>query len=130
MLPATAGMIATMTVDVALLAASAPEGFALATDVAEYLVRQGVVFRDAHEAVGRLVVWCTDHGWDLHEVSDADLAALDPHLTPDIRSVLSVSGALEARTTPGGTAPVRVAEQLAAVRAELSGRRTWAAHRV
>ena len=129
-LPATAGMIATMTVDVALLAASAPEGFALATDVAEYLVRQGVVFRDAHEAVGRLVVWCTDHGCDLHEVSDADLAALDPHLTPDIRSVLSVAGALEARATPGGTAPVRVAEQLAAVRAELSGRRSWAARRV
>ena len=81
--------------------ASAPEGFALATDVAEYLVRQGVVFREAHEAVGRLVVWCTEHGCDLHEVSDADLAALDPHLTPDIRSVLSVAGALAARSTPG-----------------------------
>ena len=100
-LPATAGMIATMRVDVDLLAASASEGFALATDVAEYLVRQGVVFREAHEAVGRLVVWCTEHGCDLHEVSDADLAALDPHLTPDIRSVLSVAGALEARSTPG-----------------------------
>jgi argininosuccinate lyase len=128
-LPATAGMIATMTVDVDLLAASAPEGFALATDVAEHLVRQGVVFREAHEAVGRLVVWCTEHGCDLHEVSDTDLAALDPHLTPDIRSVLSVAGALEARSTPGGTAPVRVAEQLAAVRTLLAARRAWAAHR-
>jgi argininosuccinate lyase len=97
--------------------------------VAEYLVRQGVVFRDAHEAVGRLVVWCTEHGCDLHEVSDDDLAALDQHLTPDIRSVLSVSGALEARSTPGGTAPVRVAEQLADVRSELARRRVWAAHR-
>jgi argininosuccinate lyase len=128
-LPATAGMIATMRVDIDLLAASAPEGFALATDVAEYLVRQGVVFREAHEAVGRLVVWCTEHGCDLHEVSDANLAALDPHLTPDIRSVLSVSGALEARSTPGGTAPSRVAEQLAALRTELSARRAWAAQR-
>jgi argininosuccinate lyase len=128
-LPATAGMIATMWVDVDRLEASTPEGFALATDVAEYLVRQGVVFRDAHEAVGRLVVWCTEHGCDLHEVSDDDLAALDPHLTPDIRSVLSVQGALEARSTPGGTAPVRVAEQLAAVRSELAQRRVWAAHR-
>jgi argininosuccinate lyase len=128
-LPATAGMIATMRVDADRLEASAPEGFALATDVAEYLVRQGVVFRDAHEAVGRLVVWCTEHGCDLHEVSDGDLAALDPHLTPDIRSVLSVQGALEARSTPGGTAPVRVAEQLAAVRSELAQRRVWAAHR-
>ncbi|MDX6202325.1 MAG: argininosuccinate lyase [Frankiales bacterium] len=128
-LPAMAGMIATMRVDVERLESSAPEGFALATDVAEYLVRQGVVFRDAHEAVGRLVVWCTEHGCDLHEVSDDDLAALDQHLTPDIRSVLSVSGALEARSTPGGTAPVRVAEQLADVRSELARRRVWAAHR-
>jgi argininosuccinate lyase len=128
-LPATAGMIATMRVDVDRLEASTPEGFALATDVAEYLVRQGVVFRDAHEAVGRLVAWCSEHGCDLHEVSDADLLALDPHLTPDIRSVLSVQGALEARSTPGGTAPVRVAEQLVEVRAELARRRVWAAHR-
>ncbi len=128
-LPATAGMIATMRVDVERLASSTPEGFALATDVAEYLVRQGVVFREAHEAVGRLVVWCTEHDCDLHEVSDEDLAALDPHLTPDIRSVLSVAGALQARATPGGTAPAMVEAQLAAVRTELAGRRAWAAHR-
>ncbi len=58
-LPATAGMVATMRVDTERLAGSAPEGFALATDVAELLVRNGVAFRDAHEAVGHLVVWCT-----------------------------------------------------------------------
>jgi argininosuccinate lyase len=129
-LPAVAGMIATMRVDTQLLADSTPEGFALATDVAEYLVRKGVVFREAHEAVGRLVVWCTEHRCDLHEVSDDDLSGIDPHLTPDIRDVLTVEGALAARDTPGGTAPSRVTAQLQAVRAELLERRTWAAQRV
>jgi argininosuccinate lyase len=57
-----AGMIATMTVHGDVLEASAPTGFALATDVAELLVENGVAFRDAHEAVGHLVVWCTVHG--------------------------------------------------------------------
>ncbi len=90
LLPAVTGMIATMRIDVDRLAAAAPEGFALATDVAEDLVRRGVPFREAHEAVGRLVAWCAQHNCDLHDVDDAQLAELSPHLTPEIRSVLSV----------------------------------------
>jgi argininosuccinate lyase len=128
-LPAMAGMIATMRVDTARLAESTPQGFALATDVAEYLVRKGVVFREAHEAVGKLVVWCTEHDCDLHEVSDDDLPRIDGHLTPDIRDVLTVEGALRSRDTPGGTAPVRVAAQLEAVRTELAQSRAWASRR-
>ena len=58
LLPAVTGMISTMRIDTDRLAAAAPEGFALATDVAEDLVRRGVPFREAHEAVGRLVAWC------------------------------------------------------------------------
>ena len=64
------------------LEAAAPAGFSLATDVAEFLVRQGVPFRDAHEAVGHLVVWCLSHDVGLEDVSDADLALISPHLTP------------------------------------------------
>jgi argininosuccinate lyase len=126
-LPAMAGMISTMRVNADRLAAAAPLGFALATDVAEYLVRQGVPFREAHEAVGHLVVWCTVHGCELGEVSDADLAGISPYLSPRVRSVLSVSGALAARSGQGGTAPQRVAEQLAALRAEVEAQRGWAA---
>jgi argininosuccinate lyase len=125
-LPAMAGMIATMTVHGEVLEASAPTGFALATDVAELLVKQGVAFRDAHEAVGQLVVWCTTHDRTLDQVSDDELAAVSPHLTPDVRSVLSVRGAIAARDGHGGTAPVRVAEQLAAVRTELADQLAWA----
>ena len=126
-LPAMAGMIATLRVNADRLAAAAPQGFALATDVAEYLVRQGVPFREAHEAVGHLVVWCVVNGCELDAVPDEDLARISPHLTPQVRSVLSVTGALAARSGHGGTAPERVAEQLADLRAEVAVHRAWAA---
>jgi len=126
-LPAMAGMIETLRVNADRLAAAAPQGFALATDVAEYLVRQGVPFREAHEAVGHLVVWCVVNGCELDAVPDEDLARISPHLTPQVRSVLSVTGALAARSGHGGTAPERVAEQLADLRAEVAVHRAWAA---
>ena len=126
-LPALAGMTATMTVHADVLERTAPEGFALATDVAEKLVRDGVPFREAHEAVGALVAWCTRHGRELHEADDDELAALSPHLTPDVRTVLDVRGAIASRSGAGGTAPARVAEQLAALRADLAAQAQWAA---
>ena len=126
-LPALAGMTATMTVHADVLEASAPLGFALATDVAELLVRNGVPFRDAHEAVGHLVMWCTAHGRQLDEVSDRQLADISPHLTPQVRSVLDVRGAIASRAGHGGTAPVRVAEQLEALRVLVADHQRWAA---
>jgi argininosuccinate lyase len=125
-LPAMTGMIATMTVHADVLEASAPLGFALATDVAELLVRNGVPFREAHEAVGHLVVFCTVNERELHEVSDAELAHVSAHLTPDVRSVLDVRGAIASRRGHGGTAPERVAEQLEALRLEVDAHREWA----
>src|SRR5207237_3831331 len=113
LLPAVTGMIATMRVDTDRLALAAPDGFALATDVAEDLVRRGVPFHEAHEAVGRLVAWCSAHNCDLSDVSDEQLQEISPQLSPDVRAVLSVRGALAARSARGGTAPDRVVEQLA-----------------
>ncbi|MGZ4596662.1 MAG: argininosuccinate lyase, partial [Actinomycetes bacterium] len=111
-LPALAGMVATLHVRDERLSAAATTGHALATDVAEWLVRGGVAFRDAHEISGRLVRWCDDHECELWDVGDEDMQSIDSRLTPDVRSVLSVRGALEARSTYGGTAPSRVAAQL------------------
>jgi argininosuccinate lyase len=128
-LPAMAGMIATMTVHAEVLEASAPLGFALATDVAELLVREGVPFREAHEAVGQLVQFCTAQGRDLHEVTDAELADLSPHLSAGIRAVLDVRGAIASRQGHGGTAPVRVGEQLEVLTIEVASHRQWAASR-
>jgi argininosuccinate lyase len=126
LLPAVTGMISTMRIDTDRLAAAAPEGFALATDVAEDLVRRGVPFREAHEAVGRLVAWCAAHSCEMQNVEDAQLKEISSHLTPDVRAVLSVRGALAARSARGGTAPERVAEQLGEVRSQIERQRAWA----
>lgn len=125
-LPALAGAVATMTVRGDRLAAAAPAGYTLATEVADWLVRRGVPFREAHEITGTLVARCAGRGVALDEVSDADLAAVSPHLTPEVREVLSVGSALAARTTPGSTGPGPVADQLALVSKELDGWRDWA----
>jgi argininosuccinate lyase len=121
LLPAFAGMVATLTFDEERMAALAPEGFSLATDVADWLVRRGVPFREAHEISGALVRFCEERGLALDEPSDADYAAIDTRLTGEVRSVLTVGGSIAARDQRGGTAPERVAEQLgeltAAVRA-------------
>jgi argininosuccinate lyase len=125
-LPAMSGMIETMTIDTDRLSDTAADGFALATDVAELLVRRGVPFRDAHEAVGELVAWCDAKGVGLNDVPDETLAAISPHLTVDVRDVLSVQGALEARAARGGTAPARVAEQLIELRDLALRQQEWA----
>jgi argininosuccinate lyase len=127
--PALAGMITTMTVRVDRLALAAPAGYTLATEVAEWLVRRGVPFRDAHEVTGALVALCVARECGLDEVSDADLAAVSPHLTPDVRQVLSVPGALAARITPGSTGPGPVADQLFAAQQSVDRWREWATGR-
>jgi argininosuccinate lyase len=129
LLPAFAGMIATLTFDYDRLAALAPQGFSLATDIAEWLVREGVPFRVAHEVAGACVRACEEHSpaIELWELTDDELVAISAHLTPAVRSVLSVEGSLASRSAHGGTAPVRVAEQLVRVRDRASDLRGWAA---
>jgi argininosuccinate lyase len=129
-LPAMAGMVSTMTVRADRLAAAAPVGYTLATEVAEWLVRKGVPFREAHEITGKLVVICAARECSFEDVSDEDLAAVSPHLTPEVREVFSVRGALAARLTPGSTGAGPVADQLAAAADKLHGWRDWAAERV
>ena len=127
LLPAFTGMVATVTYDTERMAALAPQGFSLATDVAEWLVRAGIPFRDAHEIAGACVRRCEELGIDLPELGDDDLAAISPHLHPDVRVVLSVEGSVASRDGRGGTAPVRVSEQLAELRAVVETLRGWAA---
>jgi argininosuccinate lyase len=127
LLPAFTGMIATMTVHGDRMAALAPEGFSLATDVAEWLVRQGVPFRVAHEVAGGSVRYCEQRGLTLEELTDAQLAEISPLLTPEVKTVLSVEGSLASRDGRGGTAPKRVAEQLEALVANVAEQREWAA---
>lgn len=124
LLPAFAGMVATLRFHLDRMADLAPQGFSLATDVADWLVRKGVPFRDAHEASGALVRLCEQQGIELHEATDAALAAISADLTPDVREVLTIEGSVRSRDGVGGTAPVRVTEQ----RAELVARAQAAGH--
>ena len=129
-LPALAGMVATLEFDAERLTALAPAGFSLATDVAEWLVRRGVAFRDAHEIAGAAVRRCEELGLaDLAGLSDEELAALSPHLTPGVREVLTVEGSIGSRDAHGGTAPAQVAAQLAALERDVAAQRDWAGAR-
>ncbi|MCA2217570.1 argininosuccinate lyase [Jidongwangia harbinensis] len=130
LLPALAGMISTMTVRTDRLAAAAPVGYSLATEVADWLVRRNVPFREAHEITGKLVALCSSRGCELDEVTDDDLKTVSEHLDPTVRQVLSVDSALAARTTPGSTGPGPVAEQLAMVQHRLDTWRLWAIEQV
>ena len=116
LLPAVTGMIATLRFRPERLAEVAGQGFALATDVAEWLVRQGVPFSRAHEIAGACVLECEERGIELWDLSEDDLAAISPLLTPEVRQVLTVDGSIASRDAVGGTALPRVAEQLAALR--------------
>ncbi|MCH8613187.1 argininosuccinate lyase [Arsenicicoccus dermatophilus] len=116
LLPAFSGMVATLVFHEDRLESLAPQGFSLATDVAEWLVREGVPFRVAHEVAGACVRVCEERGCELWDLTDADLAGISEHLTPGVRSVLSVAGSLASRDAKGGTAPARVTEQRDLVR--------------
>ena len=114
-MPAMAGMIASMTLNYDRMEEQATKGFSLATDVADFLVEQGVPFRDAHEIVGQLVAHCESKGIDLHDCSDEELASVSPHLTPAARGVMTAEASVARKAGVGGTAPAQVAKQRAAL---------------
>lgn len=118
-LPAFTGMMATLVFHTERMAELAPQGFSLATDIADHLVRAGVPFRSAHEISGACVKAAEEQGKELWDLTDAELTGISEHLDPSVREVLSVEGSIASRDAKGGTAPVRVAEQGDAVEASL-----------
>jgi argininosuccinate lyase len=126
-LPAMTGMIATLRFHTDVMAAAAPQGYALATDIAEWLVRQGVAFRSAHEIAGSCVRLAEERGVELWDLTDEEMGALSAHLGPGVREVLSTQGSVSSRSAFAGTAPDRVREQLTALRVDLgTARARWA----
>ena len=123
LLPAVTGLVATLRFDAARMAELAPQGFSLATDVAEWLVREGLPFRVAHELAGACVRRCEELGVELAGLSDEEYARISPSLTPGVRSVLTVAGSVASRRGRGGTAPDRVREQLAELTDRVAGHR-------
>jgi argininosuccinate lyase len=113
-IPAVSGMIATTEFDREKMKLSAPTGFSLATEIADFLVRKNVPFAQAHEAAGACVAMCEKLNIELHQLSDEQFSLIHPSLDPSIREVLTVQGAIASRITAGGTAPSEVKKQIAA----------------
>jgi len=125
LLPAFTGMVATVQFDTERLESLAPQGFSLATDVAEWLVRAGMPFREAHTLSGACVQRCEETGKELWDLTDTELAGISPALTPQVRDVLSTEGSIASRDSRGGTARARVAEQLDEAAEAVAALRAW-----
>jgi argininosuccinate lyase len=120
-LPAFSGMVSTLTFNTELLESLAPMGYSLATDVAEWLVKQGVPFRDAHEITGQLVQFCEQNNMQLEDPTDSQLLAISEHLTAEVRSVIDIKRAISSRDGAGGTSLAQVDRQLEALNKVLAG---------
>ncbi len=114
-----ADMAPGIQVNAAAMSAALKQGFATATDLADYLVKKGLPFRDAHEAVARAVRAAETQGCDLADLSLAELQAFSPLIGDDVFGVLTVAGSLAARNHIGGTAPEQVIAAIASLRAAL-----------
>ncbi|PAT11540.1 argininosuccinate lyase [Corynebacterium hadale] len=126
LLPAMTGLVSTLVFHEDRMRELAPAGFTLATDLAEWMVRQGVPFREAHEASGACVRIAEERGVDLIDLTDEELVGVDKRLTPEVREVLTIDGAVASRDTRGGTAKVRVDEQRQRVSEANAAFRAWA----
>lgn len=130
LLPAFSGMVSTLQFDAERLETEAPTGFALATDIAEWLVKHGVPFRHAHELSGACVKQAEHKGEELWDLSDDEFITIfdgfiDPTLAPQVREVLTTQGSVQARNGKGGTAPERVAEQIHDAKQHLKALTHW-----
>ncbi|MBM9593310.1 argininosuccinate lyase [Rhodobacteraceae bacterium MCCB 386] len=119
-LAAMTGMVADMAANRDALRAAAGSGFSTATDLADWLVREaGLPFREAHHVTGALVAKAEVKGCDLADLTLDEMQAAHPGITEGVRDVLGVDNSVASRTSYGGTAPVRVREQVARWRAAL-----------
>ena len=115
-------MLSNMRFDREVMRAAALRGYATATDLADYLVRKGIPFRDAHAIVGKVIRSAQDQGVDLDELSLDVLRGFSSHIQSDVYDVLSLEGSIAARDQVGGTAPQQVREAIDRCRQRLAGR--------
>ncbi|MFW0155602.1 argininosuccinate lyase [Rothia sp. P6271] len=129
LLPAIAGMVGTLIFNTERMRSLAPKGFALATDIAEWLVREGVPFREAHEITGEVVQHCEKNQCELWELSEEDYLNISPHLSSGVHEILTLEGSLTSRKTQGGTAPEAVAKQRQKLLEVLNEQRNFASRK-
>jgi argininosuccinate lyase len=115
-----AGMMSGITVNADAMRRAASEGYATATDLADYLVKKGLPFREAHEVVARAVRFASERGVDLAALPLTDLQRFSPLIAEDVFEVLTLEGSLQARNHIGGTAPDQVRAAIVRARDELT----------
>lgn len=118
-LPVFTAMLRTMTFREDIMAAGAAGGFTNATDCADYLVKKGVAFRDAHRVVGELVAYCIKANAALTDLSLSELKAFHPAFEQDVYDAMSLKACVEGRSIPGGPAPAAVQASIDEAREQL-----------
>lgn len=127
LLPALRGMIQSANFNGAKIAADVLGGHALATEIADFLVRERVPFAQAHEISGKAVSLAQSKGVDVHELSDSELSGVDARLTSDLRGLLSSEAAIASRASINGTSQKSVTAQLGQLEAKIRGYSSWIA---
>ena len=125
LLPALTGMVATAKFDASRISQGVDLGYALATEIADYLAKRSVPFAQAHEAAGACVKKCEETGKQLHELNETELQEIHPALGLDLREVLTVSGAIASRTSSLGTSRESVLAQLSELEAATKVVKSW-----
>ena len=120
LLPAITGMIETALFDSAAISKGAADGFSLATEIADFLAKKQIPFATAHEVAGECVKFCEKNGIELDQLSDAQLLAIHPALTGEVKAFLNVKGAVASRTSSMGTSQKSVAAALTQLKKEIS----------
>jgi argininosuccinate lyase len=115
-MPAFTGMVSTLEFNRSRIQDLSVAGFSMATDVADFLVRQGVAFKEAHDAVGKLVAYCEENSLELSDLTKEQYESVSRHLKPELKDVLNLTSAIESRNSAGGTSSKQVIEQLLKLR--------------
>lgn len=120
LIPAITGMIETAQFNSTAISKGATDGFSLATEIADFLAKKQIPFAKAHEAAGECVKFCEKNGIELDQLSDAQLLAIHPALTVEVKAFLNVKGAVASRTSSMGTSQKSVAAALTQLKKEIS----------
>ena len=130
LLPALTGMVETAKFNSANISSGAHSGFALATEIADYLAKKSVPFAQAHEAAGECVRLCESAGIELHELSDDQLKAIHPELKSDLQEFLTTQGAVASRTSSLGTSISSVTKQIDGLENATKEAKSWISNEV
>jgi len=124
-LPVMTGMVNHLTFDLKKLAKEASEGFALATEIADYLTKKGIDFKTAHEITGKCVMLAESKGIELNELKTSELQKIHPALADDLKHVLTTSGSIATRNSASGTSSTSITKQLRELTKKLAKIKAW-----